>query len=102
MTKYHTWDEIENWLTTTVDDHEFTSVSSIGKTHLNREIYVVDIFEKHATFVGEDYPKIVVDCGIHAREWVSFSFCQHLINELLWGSYKEKRKKVFETMKKIH
>jgi len=35
--------------------------------------------------------KIIVDCGIHAREWASFAFCQHFIYHLLWGDYQSWR-----------
>ena len=29
-----------------------------------------------------DNPIILIDCGIHAREWISPAFCQCFINEV--------------------
>ena len=31
-------------------------------------------------------PTILVDCGIHAREWASHTLCIYLISELVEGS----------------
>ena len=54
------------------------------KTHENRDIWAVEISNPPANLASDSsLPTVVVDCGIHAREWVSPAFCQHLINELL-------------------
>lgn len=54
------------------------------QTHENRDIWVVNISNPPTNLAGDSsLPTVVVDCGIHAREWVSPAFCQHLINELL-------------------
>jgi murein tripeptide amidase MpaA len=37
----------------------------------------------------------VVDCGIHAREWASHSFCVYLIHDLLEGNFKSWKNEVF-------
>ena len=29
---------------------------------------------------------IVIDCGVHAREWVSPSFCMYALEQLLKGN----------------
>ena len=34
-------------------------------------------------------PAIIVDCGMHAREWVSFAFCLYLIDDLINGATKD-------------
>ena len=60
--KYHTYPEIENLLNF-MDNHPKIHLSSIGKSHENRAIYSVSMGDPA-------HPKIVVDCGIHAREWV--------------------------------
>ena len=61
-------------------------VGSIGKSFENRDIWVVDI--------GFNYnPKIIIDCGIHAREQVSPALCFYLINELTEGDLKKKFEK---------
>jgi hypothetical protein len=50
----------------------------------------------HRKFVGKNNTnssklivQIIVDCGIHAREWVSPAFCQYLIKELLFGDHQD-------------
>lgn len=77
---YHTLDEINAFLLNTVDNAAGASVTSIGKSVEDREIYRVDIGNKNM-------PKIIIDCGIHAREWASPAFCLYVIDQLLSGSY---------------
>ena len=50
-----------------MDNHPKVQLSSIGKSHENRAIYAVSMGDSKN-------PKIVVDCGIHAREWVRLEF----------------------------
>ena len=55
-------------------------MKSIGKSVEGRDIYRVDIGNPNMA-------KIVIDCGIHAREWASPAFCLYVINELMAGGY---------------
>lgn len=55
------------------------SVSSIGRTSEGRDIQMV----KLALSDGRKRPAVWVDCGIHAREWISPSFCVYFIKNLL-------------------
>ena len=56
-------------------------ISSIGTTHEGRPIDMVTAsVNDGATRAG-----IVIDCGVHAREWVSPSFCMYALEQLLSG-----------------
>ena len=63
--------------------HPNYRLSTIGTTHEGRNIHRVDIRRNF----DNSKPKIVVDCGIHAREWASPAFCVYLIDQLLNGDY---------------
>ncbi|KAK4036131.1 hypothetical protein OUZ56_028196 [Daphnia magna] len=54
------------------------TVSSIGRTHEGRDMPLVKISSG-----GAGKKAIVVDGGIHAREWISPAFVTWLINELV-------------------
>lgn len=55
---------MESYLNQLDAENPLVSVESVGKSFEQRDIWVVS--------VGYDYnPKILVDCTIHAREWVS-------------------------------
>ncbi|CAG5110728.1 Oidioi.mRNA.OKI2018_I69.chr2.g5101.t1.cds [Oikopleura dioica] len=82
--KYHDFNEIESWLLDDVSSSSLAKVKSAGKTFENRDIYVV-------TIGSDSQPKITVDCGIHAREWVSPTMCLFLIDQLINGDYQYMR-----------
>ena len=58
------------------------TLKTIGQSHEGRDIYRLDIGDT-------SLPSMVVDCGIHAREWASPAFCLYMINELINGDYTE-------------
>ncbi|KAB5523266.1 hypothetical protein PHYPO_G00150510 [Pangasianodon hypophthalmus] len=83
-TKYHTMDEISEWMKTMERDYPDV-VSSIiyGNTYEKRNITLLKI-----GLSSTDPKKMIwMDCGIHAREWIAPAFCQHFVKEIL-GSYK--------------
>ena len=51
------------------------SVRTIGLSHEKRPIYAVEMG-------NAKNPTIAIDCGMHAREWASPSFCLYLINAI--------------------
>lgn len=77
---YHSWDEMEEFIQK-FDAREDVTVNIIGVGHEGRRIYGV--------YIGKLYenPSIIVDCGIHAREWVSHAFCLYLMEELIDGAH---------------
>ena len=57
-------------------------VEEIGLTEELNSIYSVTINSTLANSTTN-----VVECGVHAREWISHAFCLFLIHEILWGFY---------------
>ncbi|XP_017379291.1 mast cell carboxypeptidase A [Cebus imitator] len=73
--KYNNWEKIVAWTEKMMDKHpEMVSRIKIGSTVENNPLYVLKIGEKN-----EKRKAIFMDCGIHAREWVSPAFCQWFV-----------------------
>lgn len=64
------------------DPRNLMRKESIGKSWEDRDLFVMILDEPTGL---EDPPKIFIDCGMHAREWVSHAFCQYFINQLGQG-----------------
>ncbi|CAN9506327.1 unnamed protein product [Ophioblennius macclurei] len=78
-TKYNTWTDIQTWISTVASsDASLISSQVIGKTYEGRSMIVLKIGK-----AGSNKPAIFLDCGIHAREWISPAFCQWFVNEAL-------------------
>ena len=76
---WNTLDEIEDYLHHVAFEYkDVARLKSIGQSHEGREIWRLDI-GLNAT----DMPSMAIDCGIHAREWLSPAFCIYLIDQLL-------------------
>ncbi|XP_036099004.1 mast cell carboxypeptidase A [Molossus molossus] len=73
--KYNTWDKIVAWTEKMVHKHpEMVSRIKIGTTIEDNPLYVLKIG------TGDERRKaIFMDCGIHAREWISPAFCQWFV-----------------------
>lgn len=63
---------------------DMVTLITIGKTYQNREMYMVKISNSVASGnATESKNAIIVDGGIHAREWISPAFVTWLIRELV-------------------
>ncbi|XP_004460610.1 mast cell carboxypeptidase A [Dasypus novemcinctus] len=73
--KYNNWDKIVAWTEKMVNKHpEMVSRLKIGTTVEDNPLYVLKVGK------GDEKRKaIFMDCGIHAREWVSPAFCQWFV-----------------------
>uniref|UniRef100_UPI00398EBFD1 carboxypeptidase B-like isoform X1 n=2 Tax=Pristiophorus japonicus TaxID=55135 RepID=UPI00398EBFD1 len=81
--KYNDMDTINAWITSTVArNSNFMSLTEIGTSYEGRPIYAIKIGAK----TGRSKPAIFMDCGIHAREWISPAFCQWFVQEAI-GTY---------------
>ncbi|XP_062933492.1 mast cell carboxypeptidase A [Cynocephalus volans] len=73
--KYNNWDKIVAWTEKMVNKHpEMVSRIKIGSTVDDNPLYILKIGKK-----DERKKAIFMDCGIHAREWVSPAFCQWFV-----------------------
>ncbi|KAK1343703.1 LOW QUALITY PROTEIN: hypothetical protein QTO34_014256 [Cnephaeus nilssonii] len=67
--------KIVAWTEKTVHKHpDMVSRIKIGTTVENNPLYVLKIGKK-----DERRKAIFMDCGIHAREWISPAFCQWFV-----------------------
>ncbi|XP_054839124.1 mast cell carboxypeptidase A-like [Eublepharis macularius] len=76
-TKYNEWHKISAWTARIARKNpELVSRIQIGNTFEKRPMYLLK--------VGKESGKgkaIFIDCGIHAREWISPAFCQWFLKE---------------------
>ncbi|XP_067851118.1 carboxypeptidase B-like [Heptranchias perlo] len=76
--KYHRWDEIQSWTANIADENpRLISRFEIGRSYEGRAIYLLRVGKR----TGSVKPTIFMDCGIHAREWISPAFCQWFVKE---------------------
>ncbi|XP_018415910.1 PREDICTED: carboxypeptidase O-like [Nanorana parkeri] len=79
-TKYHPMNEIYKWIDQIKEAHpDLVTLNYLGSTYEIRPIYYFKI-----GLPADKKKKVIwMDCGIHAREWISVAFCQWFIRELL-------------------
>ncbi|XP_008301265.1 carboxypeptidase B [Stegastes partitus] len=79
-TKYNTLSTIESWINTvSTSNANLISKQIIGKSYEGRSMHLLKLGKKSSS----QKPAIFLDCGIHAREWISPAFCQWFVNEAL-------------------
>ncbi|XP_023786629.1 carboxypeptidase O [Cyanistes caeruleus] len=79
-TEYHPMEEIYQWMTQIQKNNsELVTQHFLGKTFENRAMYYLQISQPS----NEPKKIIWMDCGIHAREWISPAFCQWFVKEIL-------------------
>ncbi|XP_076147346.1 carboxypeptidase B-like [Alosa pseudoharengus] len=77
-TKYNSWDKIQAWIASiTSANSNLMSRQVIGNTYEGRPMHLLKIGKQ----TGSTKPAIFLDCGIHAREWISPAFCQWFVKE---------------------
>ncbi|NXM51087.1 CBPB1 Carboxypeptidase, partial [Gymnorhina tibicen] len=75
--KYNNWDTIAAWTADiTAQNPDLVSRSVIGETFEGRPMYLLKMGKS-----GPDKKAIFMDCGFHAREWISPAFCQWFVKE---------------------
>ena len=65
---YHRYQTIVSYLEDISSRHQFVELLDLGKTHENRTILAVKIGN---SALGDDTPSVVIDGGMHAREWIT-------------------------------
>ncbi|KAJ3584271.1 hypothetical protein NHX12_014767 [Muraenolepis orangiensis] len=77
---YHPMNEIEDWMNQILfDNPDIVSIERIGRTYEKKDINLFKIGERS----GVMKKAIWMDCGIHAREWISPAFCQYFVKQIL-------------------
>ncbi|XP_078492769.1 carboxypeptidase A4-like [Ciona intestinalis] len=76
---YHTMDEITAWMSEMVSTYSFVNLDNVGVSFEGRSIDALRI--THST--SSNPPQFVIDCGLHAREWVSHSTCLYTVKYLV-------------------
>ncbi|XP_027731922.1 carboxypeptidase B [Vombatus ursinus] len=75
--KYNSWEKIEAWTgQIAAENPKLVSRSVIGTTFEGRSLYLLKVGK-----AGSNKPAIFIDCGFHAREWISPAFCQWFVRE---------------------
>merc|ERR1712135_137629 len=75
--KYHTYDEINQWADDMATEYPSLARTTVmGKSTEGRDIKMITIGSSTTN------KQVVVDCGIHAREWISAAFCQCYVHRL--------------------
>ncbi|XP_018415878.1 PREDICTED: carboxypeptidase O-like [Nanorana parkeri] len=79
-TMYHPMNEVYEWMKQVTDKHgDLVSHHLLGHTYEKNPIHYLKVglpSQKTKTV-------IVMDCGIHAREWISVAYCQWFVKELI-------------------
>ncbi|KAG8580869.1 hypothetical protein GDO81_007449 [Engystomops pustulosus] len=84
-TRYHEWKEIAVWAySISLKYPNLASLVQIGETYEGRPMLVLKIGNQKAK------KGIFLECGIHAREWISPAFCQWFVTEALRTYGKDK------------
>ncbi|XP_056419521.1 mast cell carboxypeptidase A-like [Hyla sarda] len=88
--RYREWKEIAVWAySVSLKYPKLASIVQIGETYEGRPMLVIKIGNQISAKKG-----IFLDCGIHAREWISPAFCQWFVKEAIrtYGKDKEMTK----------
>ncbi|KAG5261646.1 hypothetical protein AALO_G00286760 [Alosa alosa] len=79
--RYHNLEEIYHWVNKTATDHaNMVKVLLIGSSFEKRPLYVLKLSGR-----ASNTPKkaMWIDCGIHAREWISPAFCLWFVDNCI-------------------
>ncbi|NXG15928.1 CBPB1 Carboxypeptidase, partial [Grallaria varia] len=77
--KYNNWDTIAAWTADiAAQNPDLVSRSVIGETYEGRPMYLLKVGKS-----GPNKKAIFLDCGFHAREWISPAFCQWFVKEAI-------------------
>ncbi|XP_006258108.1 carboxypeptidase B isoform X1 [Alligator mississippiensis] len=75
--KYNNWEMIAAWTADmAAQSPDLVSRSVIGSTFEGRPMYLLKVGKS-----GHNKKAIFIDCGFHAREWISPAFCQWFVKE---------------------
>lgn len=79
-TEYHDLDVVYAWLDELAQTYDNVKVVVGGQTYEGREIRGIEINN------GDNLPGVVIESGIHAREWITVAGSSWVVNEILKDS----------------
>ncbi|XP_077344379.1 carboxypeptidase B-like [Lithobates pipiens] len=75
--KYNNLDTINAWSANiAAQNPSLVSRSEIGTSYEGRPLYLLKVGKR-----GVNKKAVFIDCGVHAREWISPAFCQWFVEE---------------------
>jgi len=77
-TSYHTYAELEAWITSEVASSSVSTVMTIGQSTEGRGLHMVKV----STGNSANKKAIFLDANLHAREWISGAVGSYILNEL--------------------
>jgi len=81
-TKFNTFENVEKELHRIAKKHSDIAILDVmGKTHEGRNMYVLRVTNDIKPELTK--PIVLIDAGIHAREWVSISTIMYIINQVV-------------------
>ncbi|XP_069583705.1 mast cell carboxypeptidase A-like isoform X2 [Ranitomeya imitator] len=87
LTRYREWKEIAMWAYSILLNYpSLASIVQIGNSYEGHPMLVLKIGNQKSAKKG-----VFLECGIHAREWISPAFCQWFVTEAIrtYGKDKE-------------
>jgi hypothetical protein len=85
--KFHSYDEIAQWMQGLADEHpDIVDLVTIGTTYQKNKILGLRITDKSVTVPK---PAIYYDGCIHAREWIAAAVVQYIADQLISGFQKD-------------
>lgn len=85
---FHTYSEIVNEMERLEQTNEsLAKVFTLGQSYENTTIYGIKIT---SNVTSSNKPVFFMNCGIHAREWISISTCTYIMRELVLNYNQDK------------
>ncbi|XP_056157216.1 carboxypeptidase B2 [Lampris incognitus] len=79
--RYHSLEDIYHWINRTTQEHpDMVKAILIGSSFEKRPIYIMKVTSKKR---NEGNRAMWLDCGIHAREWITPAFCMRFVQNAL-------------------
>ncbi|CAL8103799.1 unnamed protein product [Orchesella dallaii] len=79
---YHTWEEVNEWLSSLVAaNNSLITSEKYGTSFEGRDLFVYKV-----STGGSDKPAFWIDATIHAREWITTGVITYVMNELINNS----------------
>nr|KAF6368020.1 carboxypeptidase B2 [Myotis myotis] len=76
---YHPLNEIYSWMDVITEQYpDMIEKIHIGSSYEKRPLYVLKVSEKQQAAKNA----VWIDCGLHAREWISPAFCLWFIDHV--------------------